>query len=528
MDRHVGALEARLNRKIPGRIHWVRGPMFGIGRRSIIGMCMGTRPGDESPDAEGLCTTDRHEVAHCVLTGQCAAGFAPPAVLTEGWAEANQGSDRLHQAFQVRDYFEEGRALTLRQLTGPDRYDRHKWEAYLQGAPLVNFLLDRFGPDRFVQLYTECSPSTFESDCRRILGLDLDGLDAVFRADIERRVTRAGPIERRWLERLRLGPAVKADDWKAFLDEYFAAAERLLAPYHHSRLTAVWAGSYTDPQGESHDHTYEVRVLRSGEFASLRRRSSGHELAFLVHPRRSIQVDRAAPGLPWEAEVASIRTPDQSRHRALRRINEFDVARRSVPLVALADDIARFSGRIVSVDHLVVTALERFTEAGRPRVRLRIEDHSQAHKLLDCRAVTYVLAADDLFGALSERIEGLGPAKQTYQVEYTYDRHEGIPVMRSERMSEVSPKGPPKTNELKVVERRFGPIPEEEFDPDRFLDGPRVTEAQVAATPEEPSLLRRWFWLPFPIGALGLIGGLGVSLGSRRNRDGVNSMRPGA
>src|SRR5262249_12449276 len=78
MARHVGALEARLNRKIPGRIHWVRGPMFGIGRRSIIGMCMGTRPGDESPDAEGLCRTDRHEVAHCVLTGQCAAWFAPP------------------------------------------------------------------------------------------------------------------------------------------------------------------------------------------------------------------------------------------------------------------------------------------------------------------------------------------------------------------------------------------------------------------------------------------------------------------
>src|SRR5262249_32520687 len=93
MDRHVGALEARLNRKIPGRIHWVRGPLFGIGRRAVVGMCMGTRPGDESPDAEGLCTTDRHEVAHCVLTGQCAAGFAPPTVLTEGWAQANQGTD---------------------------------------------------------------------------------------------------------------------------------------------------------------------------------------------------------------------------------------------------------------------------------------------------------------------------------------------------------------------------------------------------------------------------------------------------
>ena len=134
MDRHVGALEARLNRTIPGSIHWVRGPMFGIGRRAIIGMCMGTRPGDESPDAEGLCTTDRHEVAHCVLTGQCAAGFAParradrrlgrrPTRAPTGSSQAVPVSERPR-----------ARALrsTLRQLTGPDWYDRHEWTVYLQ------------------------------------------------------------------------------------------------------------------------------------------------------------------------------------------------------------------------------------------------------------------------------------------------------------------------------------------------------------------------------------------------------------
>ena len=44
----------------------------------------------------------------------------------------------------------------------------------------MNFLLDRFGPERFLELYTTCSQSTFEADCRRILGLDLDGLDAAY------------------------------------------------------------------------------------------------------------------------------------------------------------------------------------------------------------------------------------------------------------------------------------------------------------------------------------------------------------
>src|SRR5262249_12670840 len=160
----------------------------------------------------------------------------------------------------------------------------------------------------------------------------------------------------------------------------------------------------------SHDKTNEVRVLRSGEFASLRRRfPDGHELAFLAHPQRSIRAERNALDRLWPPEDTSIRTPDQSRHGALRRINEFDDAgRRSVPLVARADDLARSSARLV-FDHLVVAALERFTEAGRPRVRVRIENNSPADWPPDWRAVTYVLAADDLYAVQSERAEGVGP-----------------------------------------------------------------------------------------------------------------------
>ena len=67
----------------------------------------------------------------------------------------------------------------------------------------MNFLLRRFGTEKFLELYTRCRQATFEADCRRILGLDLDGLDAAYRAEIDRLVSDAGPIERVRLERLR-------------------------------------------------------------------------------------------------------------------------------------------------------------------------------------------------------------------------------------------------------------------------------------------------------------------------------------
>ena len=257
-------------------------------------------------------------------------------------------------------------------------------------------------------------------------------------------------------------------------------------------------------------------MLRSGEFASLRRRSSGHELAFLAHPRRSIQADRAAPDRPWEYEDAAIRTPDQARHRALRRINEFDAAgRRSVALVALTDDIARLD----LVDHLVVTALDRFTEADRPRVRVRIEDHSPADRRRYWRAVTYVLAADDLYAVQSERAEVVEPVNTTYRSSFTYDRHEGIPVLRSVQFSTDSPSGSRSTSELKVVERRFGPIPESEFAPESFLDGlkPNGISREQVKEPSTATILD-WYWLALGGGGISLAGGSGLALGSRDRR----------
>ncbi len=101
MDRHIRALEARLGRPTAGTVHWARGPLLGIENRAIFGLCMGSRPGEARADAEGLAEVDRHEVAHCVLTSHCKAWFDPPSVLTEGWAEANQGSDPIDQAFHL-------------------------------------------------------------------------------------------------------------------------------------------------------------------------------------------------------------------------------------------------------------------------------------------------------------------------------------------------------------------------------------------------------------------------------------------
>jgi len=56
----------------------------------------------------------------------------------------------------------------------------------------------------------------------------------------------------------------------------------------------------------------------------------------------------------------------------------------------------------------------------------------------------------------------------------------------------------------------------EEFDPDRFLDGPHATKTEPDPFTDKPPTFGRLFWLPFPIGALCLVTGAAIPLGSRR------------
>jgi hypothetical protein len=79
-------------------------------------------------------------------------------VLVKGWAEANSGHDPIDLAFRAWDQRDQGKCLTLREATGHFWYDRHESLAYSQGAPLVDYILRRFGPETFVTLYTTSRP----------------------------------------------------------------------------------------------------------------------------------------------------------------------------------------------------------------------------------------------------------------------------------------------------------------------------------------------------------------------------------
>jgi hypothetical protein len=467
MDRHIKALRARLGGVTTSRrVHWVRGSLMGIGGHAIYGMCMGSRPGEQPAGADGLAWLDRHEVAHCVLSSFMYTDIEPPSVLTEGWAQANQGDDEKVIAVRAWESREQGQSIPLRELTGPLWYNRHHWPAYIQGAALVNHILRKHGPERFLDLFRACRLATFAADCQRVLGVSLDELDAAYWADVKKLVgDESTPVAR--LRGIKTRPPVDPAAWNAFLDEYLAAARTLIAPYDHVSMTIERTFSGKDEHGKPETITYRIVYRRSGDLIALRGAYPDAAVASLATPGRSFIANRKDRQAPWEIVDRPRVDSVFAYRRVARHIAETEpVSTEAAILLAFAAE----THRLVDATSFAVTQLERFIEAGRPCLRVRIEDTAPNPAMW--RSLTVVLAADDKLAARS--YDTLLPDGSHLHQEFSYDHDAGTPILRSSHFEVVAREGKSRYGTTSVIDRRFGPVPPSEFTEERLLDGPVV------------------------------------------------------
>ncbi len=514
MDRHVESALSRLDQSATWPIVWYRGPIFGLRQCAIYDMAIGSEVGQSQRGADGLTDLDRHEVAHCVITRNYTARSDPPRVLMEGWAQANQGTPAEELACTAWGDREKGQSLTLRQLIAPDWYWYSGPAAYSQGAPLVNYLLRVYGPERFLKLYTTCQQTTFEADCRAILGIGVDELDAAFWADTEKIARRAGPLTRVWLKSLKLAPGVDRSAWDAFVADYFAAAERLLASYEHIRLTAIYHSS-----SDGHEREVRQELLRSGPLARLRKTDEGDDLAYLANPNCSIQARRSlGPSTePWTISEDSRASCELSYRTTLQGINNHStmVAEPAVHggLILLAYPPQYRHGRVSTEDEVV--ELSTTVSEGHRLVTLRLRASPEVNGR-DRAVTTFVFDADDLFVVRSVHGENSGHRSEA---RYEYDHQGDRPIFRACTANSLAPTTPTWSTRLEVTECRFGPIAESEFAAELFLgrlkpDGIVRKHVEV----EEPSTatLLNGYWLAFVGGGISLASGAGLALRSRR------------
>jgi hypothetical protein len=206
MDRHVAALEGVTGKPLRAKIHWVRGEVFGRRQMALLGLALGSSqsPADwDTADHPFRLSVDRHELAHCVVNQLQPPDADAPTFLIEGWAEAHAGmtsQKRAELARQSRGLWRErtgaGPARSyLRELTGPEWYHRIGGPVYGVGGAFAEFVLQKYGTDRFLRLFSACRPGRFEQECLAQLGAELDALESGFWAEVERLAGNPLPTE---------------------------------------------------------------------------------------------------------------------------------------------------------------------------------------------------------------------------------------------------------------------------------------------------------------------------------------------
>jgi hypothetical protein len=513
MDRHIKALEARLGRQGTRRIHWVRGPILGIQGKALLGMCMGSRATVhwEQPDSEGLTTLDRHEVAHVVLTQFCTVAMEPPAILMEGWAEMAAAADPRSYRLRAGTERENGRMLALADLVGPAWYGRHDLPVYTQGAPLVDFILRQFGPNRFVNLYANCRRETFAADVQRVLGVSIGQLDEGYQADLEKQIGPGGYHEY-WLRSLALGPKVNAAEWNQFVSDYLAGAKRLLAPYEHVRLSWEQLDEAEDEPKKLNTSAHRYEIKRAGPLKSFRGVQKDFEEVFLARPDQSFHAERRLPEGAWEIRGDLSVKPDHAYRRAFRRIDDLDMVYwATVPLLQLADS----SMNMASPFNLRVTGLERTAENGHPLVILELEGWP-GHPWL--RTDTVWISADDFTTPRNETVSEKGNLWRSNAV---YDSRDGLPLLKSSRGEGQGGHGTPGKTAVTVVDRRFENVPDDEFTQAALLGDAPVQHESQRPEPVEVSPLLTWYPAPLLMSALFLVAGAAMELLARKRARGL-------
>jgi hypothetical protein len=176
MDTHLARLEGILGRRQQSRIEWIRGPALGQTFMSIHSDCLS---GETSP----VSWADRHELAHSFLYQFSRPDSEPPMMLLEGWAMSVDSHPKplALTALGVRGKNDR----YLETLLRPDSYHYGTADAYYVGGALVDYLVRRYGGERFLDFYNSCHPETYRGDFERVYGIGFQEMEDDFWKEME-------------------------------------------------------------------------------------------------------------------------------------------------------------------------------------------------------------------------------------------------------------------------------------------------------------------------------------------------------
>jgi hypothetical protein len=181
MDAYLDQMESKYHRRIRHRIHWVHGSLLGQEDLSVYGLALTSAGPSTEGSLPALRDSDRHEVAHAVMSQWMPPDINPPTLLSEGCAEANARPEPLQAAYSyernkaVIDFPAPGSILTT--LTNVRWYHQDRGCVYPCGHVLTLYLIDKYGPERYFILYRSIDPYHVENTFKTVYGREMRSIE---------------------------------------------------------------------------------------------------------------------------------------------------------------------------------------------------------------------------------------------------------------------------------------------------------------------------------------------------------------
>ena len=237
MDNHIHTMSDLLGQPVPqGRSVWVRGPLLSCTAKAVGSWAICK----DSQDAE-LDRLDRHEVAHTLMTRLCGPDNHPSSLLCEGWAEF-QSRSTDDMILHLKNMADRGDQYALMDLVSPEYYDRGISAVYSHGGPLVTYLIERYGPETFFELYRDVRQPTFLQESEQILGDSWASVEKDFWQWLDDEAVRCGPVAEPVPApgTIILSDAVNPDEWQTVLSAYRESRSRMSKWPKHFTIQAVY------------------------------------------------------------------------------------------------------------------------------------------------------------------------------------------------------------------------------------------------------------------------------------------------
>lgn len=419
MDKHVERLEQLLGRQPRVRANWVRGPLWGRDGFAFLGFAMSfpsalsdSESLAKSPD--GLMPVDRHELAHFTINQYLSPHCHPPFVLIEGWAEAMCG---LQPGTLARRAWEEranGLVPTLRQIVGPDWYDTDSGPVYTLGGPLVEYILKKWGHQKFLELYATCSRATFAADCERILGVTIDQLDQDYWADIEHEL--GSPAEQFYqsLKKCSLAKGVDPQKFDEFARAYASAVARSRQEIPDGVVETTETYHNVDDAGKESNSTEKHVAVFDGDRCFARSDWPTATEVVSVNKQAQFSLRKTQSERFFTADHKGLFTPPSGRQRHLRD----RVLSSSAHMGRDYGWLGEYSFQEINQGHTTIEELQTVDRHGEPRIEIALRNAHPSPGMSPIQRYQFDPARDWILRSSSAKTADAQGREVIYQSDY--------------------------------------------------------------------------------------------------------------